>query len=63
MMLTEKYGDIVGCNEKKKKKPKTSFYLCILGVIQEGVDNCGLSIIVESALAHMAFNTERRETK
>ena len=48
-LLQKSYEDIIAC-DKKSKETKTSFFLCIQGNIYKGVDNCGLSIIVESAL-------------
>ena len=35
---------------KNQKKPPKKFFLCIQGNIYKGVDNCGLSIIVENAV-------------
>ena len=46
--LQNSYGYIIAC-DKKPKETQTSFFLCIQGNIYKGVNNCGLSIIVENA--------------
>ena len=47
--LQRTYEDMAAC-DNKSKETHSNFYLCILGDIYKGVDNCRLSIIVDSAL-------------
>ena len=43
----------MAASDNKSKETRSSFYLCILGDIYKGVDNCRLSIIVDSALVDL----------
>ena len=43
------YKDVIAY-DLKWKETKVSFFFCNMGDVNESVNNCGLSIIVESAL-------------
>ena len=47
--LQKRYEDIIACDENQKKPKQVSFSVS-WAILYTSVDDCGLSIIVESAL-------------